>query len=379
VTHTEPPTTRFSALLPLKVSGRHYGDNLARLDLLFSSLLHFAPGLVDDLLVVVRADEADLIGRHLEHWPELPLRVIVENEYFPAFRRFTRPWQIRPWQRQQIIKLNAPALTSAPFVLTLDPDVVARKPITRELLVPGGRAILEPEKRAVHRGWWRASADLLEVDPGLERPGMNVTPAVLSTAVLGELQQRLEAVGDRPWMDILLTSYCDWTEYSLYLLAAERAGLVERHHVWADDPTAPARLHVDPAVSIWDAAGASRSNVQTLFTADDRGLFAVVQSSAGMPAQEVAAAAADQLPVRSIPAGPLPRTASRSKVHEHVRVATRLAAQRAYRSRRTLRRLRRRGASLRSPRRQSAAGAAVDAVDVDGVAVGEGVHEAAGR
>jgi hypothetical protein len=66
---------------------------------------------------------------------------------FPAFRRFTRPWQIRPWQRQQIIKLNAPAFTTAPFVLTLDPDVIAVKPITRELLLPGGRAILEPEAR----------------------------------------------------------------------------------------------------------------------------------------------------------------------------------------------------------------------------------------
>ena len=101
-----------SGLLPLKVSGRHYGDNLARLDLLFSSLLHYAtPGLLDELLIVARADELDVIGRHLSRWSELPLRIVVEDEHFPAFRRFTRPWQIRPWQRQQIIKLNAPALT----------------------------------------------------------------------------------------------------------------------------------------------------------------------------------------------------------------------------------------------------------------------------
>jgi hypothetical protein len=339
VTHPEPATTSLSALLPLKVGGRHYGDNLARLDLLFSSLMHFAPGLVDDLLVVVRDDEADLIGRHLAEWPELPLRVIVEDDHFPAFRRFTRPWQDRPWQRQQIIKLNAAAFTSAPFVLTLDPDVVARKPISRELLVPGGRAILEPEARGVHRGWWRASADLLDMDPGLGRPGMNVTPAVLSTPVLKELQERLEAVGDRPWMDILLTSYCDWTEYSLYLLAAERVGLVERQHVWADDPAAPAHLHVDPAVSIWDAAAASKANVERLFTADDPGAFAVVQSSAGLSAGEVAAAAADQLPVRSIPTDPLPGTGGRSKLQERIRIASRLAAQRVYRSRRAVRRL----------------------------------------
>jgi Family of unknown function (DUF6492) len=177
--------TSLAGLLPLKVSGRHYGDNLARLDLLFSSLLHFGtPGLVDELVVVVRADEVDLIERHLRQWPDLPLRVVVEDDHFPAFRRFKRPWQIRPWQRQQIIKLNAPALTSADFVLTVDPDVLAVKPVDREVLLPGGRALLEPEPRRVHRRWWLDSADLLDVEPALERPGMNVSPALLSTAVL---------------------------------------------------------------------------------------------------------------------------------------------------------------------------------------------------
>jgi hypothetical protein len=334
--------TSLSALLPLKVSGRHYGDNLARLDLLFSSLLHFGPALLDELLVVVRADEADHIGPHLAQWPELPLRMIVEDDHFPAFRRFSRPWQVRPWQRQQIIKLNAPAFTSARFVLMLDPDVIARRPLTRELLVPSGRAILEPEGRGVHRAWWRASADLLDVEPGLERPGINVTPAVLSTTVIREVQKRLEAVGDRPWMDILLTSYCDWTEYSLYLLAADRVGLVEREHVWADDPSAPVHVHVDPAISMWDANGASRTHVQRLFTAADPGVFAVVQSSTGLPACEVAAAAADHLPVRSVPSAPVAAVAGSSKLRERVRIASRIAAQQVYRSRRAGRRLARR-------------------------------------
>jgi hypothetical protein len=342
VTYPEPEATSLSALLPLKVSGRHYGDNLARVDLLFSSLTHFAPQLLDEMLVVVRADEADHIGRHLAHWPELPLRMIVEDEHFPAFRRFTRPWQIRPWQRQQIIKLNAPRLTPARFVLMLDPDVVARRPITRELLLPGGRASLEPEARGVHRAWWRASADLLDVDPGLERVGMNVTPAVLSTAVIREVQHRLESVGDRPWMEILLTSYCEWTEYSLYLLAAERAGLVASDHVWAHDSAAPAHLHVDPALSIWDAAGASPEHLERLFTADDPGVFAVVQSSTGLPASAVAAAAAHHLPVRSIPGGPLAAAGGSPKLQERFRIASRIAAQRVYGTRRAVRRLARR-------------------------------------
>jgi Family of unknown function (DUF6492) len=326
-----------SAVLPLKLSGRHYGDNLARVDLLFSSLEHFAtPGLFDELLVIARAEEADLIRPHLAQWPGLPLRIIWEDEHFPAFRRFTRPWQIRPWQRQQIIKLNAPALTTAPFVLTLDPDVLAVKPITRELLLPRGRALLEPEARSVHPRWWRDSADLLVVSPGYERPGMNVTPALLSTAVLGEVQQRLEAVGGRPWMEILLTSYCDWTEYTLYLLAAERAGLMERHHVWADDPATPAHLQVDPGLSIWDKSTASRASVERLFAFDDPGLFAVVQSNAGLPACEVAAVAAEHFPVRCTATPPVTAATGGAKLDERVRTAARLAAQRLYRFRRRL-------------------------------------------
>lgn len=326
-----------TALLPLKVNGRHYGDNLARLDLLFSSLAYYAePGLLDEVLIVVRSDELDVIGRHLSRWSELPLRIVVEEEHFPAFGSFTRPWQIRPWQRQQIIKLNAPALTSSPFVLTLDPDVVAVKPITRELLLPLGRALLEPEARSVHRRWWRDSADLLDVDPSLERRGMNVSPALLSTAVLNEVQRRLEATGGRPWMEVLLTSYCDWTEYTLYLLAAEQADAVNRYHLWADDPQAPAHLQTDPGVSIWDAANASRASVERLFASDAPGLFAVIQSSTGLRASEVAVVASKYFPVRRVSTEALPAPQGRSKLEERFRIVSRLAAHWVYRLRRDL-------------------------------------------
>jgi hypothetical protein len=335
--------------LPLKISGRHYGENLARLDLLFSSLVHFAPSVVDELLVVARADEQDEIERYLAHWPELPLRMIVEDDHFTAFRRFSRPWQVRPWQRQQVIKLNAPAMTEADFVLTLDPDVLALKPISRDLLVPDGRALLEPESRRVHARWWRDSADLLDVEPGLDRRGMNVTPALLSTEVLRQLQRRLEVVGGRPWMDVLLTSYCDWTEYSLYLLAAEQTSLVERYHLSADDPAARAHLHADPAISIWGGANASGSDVEQLFGAGDPGLFAVVQSSCGLTAEEVRAAVAEHIPVRPTECLPQAAAGGGSKVQERARVASRLAAQRIYRLRRALRRKTQRGWRVLSP------------------------------
>jgi hypothetical protein len=332
--------TPLSALLPLKVSGRHYRDNLTRVDLLFSSLLHFGgPGLLDELLVVARADEAELIAGHLSHWPELPLRIVIEDDHFPVFQRFTRPWQVRPWQRQQIIKLNASAFTSAPFVLMLDPDVLAVKPLTHDMVISGGRAILEPEARRVHRQWWLDSAALLGVEPGLDRQGINVTPEVLSTAVLERLHRQLEDVNGRGWMETLLTSYCDWTEYTLYLLAAEHAGLLERYHIWADDPEAPAHLQVAPTVSVWDAVRASRETVERLFNADDPGLFAIVQGAinSGVTASDIAAVLSKQLEVRIIPEQPLPDAEGRTKLEERLCAASRRVAQRLYRIHRHLR------------------------------------------
>lgn len=330
-----------SALIPLKITGRHYGDNLARLDLLFSTLSHFAePQLVDEVLIVVRADEANTIERHLSCWADLPLRMVIEDEHLPAFKQFTRPWQVRPWQRQQIIKLNAPAFTNAPFVLLLDPDVLAVKPIRYETLVPDGLALLEPEPRSVQRRWWLDSASLLGVDAGLDRPGMQVTPAILSTAILTEVHERLEEVWGRPWTEVLLTRYCEWTEFTLYLLTAERAGLLARYHLWADDPAAPAHLHVNAATSVWHARSATRERVARLFADDDPGLFAVVQSNTRFPASEVASVVAEHIPVRATTSIDVPNAPGRSRVREWLCTASNWCATRVYRARWGLRRRR---------------------------------------
>jgi hypothetical protein len=82
--------------------------------------------------------------------------------------------------------------------------------------------------------------------------------------------------------------------------------------------------------------------VERLFTADDPGVFAVVQSSTDLPVGEVSSVAGEHFLARSVPTEPLPAPGSRSRLQERVRIPTRLAAQRVYRSRRALRRLTRR-------------------------------------
>jgi hypothetical protein len=329
------PRGAISALLPIKITGEHHGDNLARLDLLLSSMLHFAePGLLEEFLIVARGDEADHIRSYLEHWPQLPLRLIVEEEHFSAFRRYTRPWQMRSWQRQQIIKLNAPAFTSSPFVLMLDPDMMAMKRITRDLLLPGGRGLMDPEPRSVHRQWYIDSAGILDWSPALDHLGMNVTPAVLSTDLLKKVHERIEAANGRPWMDVLLTSYCNWTEYTLYLLTADNTGLFDHYHLWSDNPAAVTRLQIDPALSIWVTAAASKANLERLFAAEEPGLFAVVQSRSGLPVDVIAPVAGGRFEVRRTPVTEIPIAAAPSALRERLTTTSRLVAQKIYRLRR---------------------------------------------
>ena len=337
-----------AAILPLKVTGRHYGENLTRLDVLLSSLLHHAaPGLLDELVVVTPQAEVQVAEEYAANWPELPLRVVGEAGYFEAFGRFTRPWQVRPWQRQQIVKLNAPALTDAEYVLTLDPDVLAVRPMTRHSLLPGGRALLQKEARSVHPQWWRDSAALLDVPVDLDAPGMGVTPALLSREILLTLHDRLAECDGRPWMDVLLTSYCDWTEYTLYLLAAEHSELLGcRHQVVEEgDGGDVAPLQVAADTSIWGRETATTHHLERLLEGSDPGLFAVVQSNTGLPAEELIGVVSQHMTVRRTAAPDTPAPPSVSRWSERAFTASRLAAAQVYRGRHRIRQWR--GATLK--------------------------------
>lgn len=331
-----------AAILPLKITGRHYRENLGRLDVLFSSILNFGEkNLLDEIVIVVQQKESDLIQAFCANWPELPINLVSEKDHFEAFERFNKPWQVRPWQRQQIIKLNAPSLTQADFVLTLDPDVVLRRYASRNSLAPGGYALLQEESRRVHPRWWRDSAALLGLQAELDRPGMGVTPALLAREVLLALHDRLTVRAGRPWMEVLLTTYSDWTEYTLYLLTAQALGLIDRHHIWCGDHdhTFSTALHVSTELSVWslgsvdgsDSDSAVEARIDRIFTSDDMGLFAVIQSNTGVPSSLVATVASRRFPIRNTDVDLSSAPRSPSKVQERSRTAARLIASSLYR------------------------------------------------
>jgi len=321
--------------LPIKLTGRHYADNLARTDVLLSSLAHYLnPGTLAEIVVVTPDDELPLVEPLAHTHAALNLRFIGEADCFPEFKARTRPWQVRPWQRQQIIKLAAPSLTTADVVLTLDPDVLALRQMGREDLVPGGRAIMLPEARTVHSTWWRDSAHLLGVTPDLDLPGIGVTPALLDREILIELQGRIAHRVGRPWVDALLTTYSDWTEYTLYLLAARHLGMLDSRHLVP--PPGSTQLQVPTELSVWSAAEATPTKVATLLASGAQGLFGIVQSNTGLDAATVAQEASHFFPINRTTAGSAtgePRPAPRWK--ERARTGSRLAAAAAYRARRS--------------------------------------------
>ncbi len=282
---------KISAILPLKTSGRHYADNVARCDILFSSLRAFTtPSMFDRILIVVPHEELQAAKQYAVAWQDFPVEVIDESLHFKAFNDFSARHQIRPWHRQQIIKLYASELIDTEYFLVLDPDVFATRRFDLETLLPQGRALtyMQPRERGREARYWRDSAAVLGQPPHLERDGIWMTPALLSRTLCRALHRRLEELHHADWMHVLLARYTiDWTEYTLYWLNAEREGLIDQFHA-QPEPGAP-QLHADE--SVWFAGENGRNlkdwDAARYFAPDSKSLFAVVQSNTGIGVRSV--------------------------------------------------------------------------------------------
>ncbi len=270
--------SKISAILPVKTKGRHYADNIARCDILFSSLRKFTtPDVFSKFLIIVPHDEFAEAQGYAKAWSDFPVEVIDEAEHFGAFKEFSQPHQIRPWHRQQIIKLYTPALIDTEYFMVFDPDVFATHHFDADTLLPGGRALtyLQPRLREPHL--WRPSAGLLKQDAHVERDGVWWTPTILSSTLCRHLHRRLEELyPERDWMRTLLSNYMiDWTEYTLYWLNAEREGLLDQYHVVAQ----PGQRSMHASESVWNVENFEGWDAGRHFAEEADGLFAVIQSN----------------------------------------------------------------------------------------------------
>ena len=177
----------------------------------FESFL--APGLVEEVVVVMPSRDVATAQQRLTGATAIPVRVVDEATIVPEIDPSSSGWT-----KQQVIKLAAAAAVRTPWLITLDADVLAARAIDRDFLFPGGRAIWQQELAGAHMDWWKTSARLLnsptEVQP--TDAVFGVTPALMHVPSLVGLSERIgrEHPGEH-WTRTLMATP-GWTEYTLY-------------------------------------------------------------------------------------------------------------------------------------------------------------------
>ena len=145
---------KLSAVLPLCIRGSYDIDDLGRTEILFKSLTTFAePNLFNEFLIVCPDNEVEIVKQRCLKWSKLNVKVISEEELIPEFVDHKN---VRGWRKQQMIKLAVPRMLDCDFFVTFDADIICLKPISKETLLPNGKALIQYEMRSRHPKWWRS-------------------------------------------------------------------------------------------------------------------------------------------------------------------------------------------------------------------------------
>lgn len=285
----------FSVVTPIKCAPHGRGDDLGRLRLLLASLNRFWTGSgplpvalicpVGDIDVIKPAIE----GRH----ERLNVRLHDEVSVVPHLGTGTKA---SGWLKQQAIKLCAHKVTQSEFQLVLDADVFCTRPFGPSDLFADGRALTDWVSRAKFAHWWTFSAEVLRLPEPEMGHGMGVTPQLFSAAICRALEGYLATIhGPDPYAALLdldniyadSSGYNGWTEYTLYSLYAEHAGLMDTYHLSAAE-MAQASRRLGSSKSVWDK-DALRAWLDQPLSVDPLSYFTVVQSNTLVDPETVAA------------------------------------------------------------------------------------------
>lgn len=295
---------QLDAILPLKSDGSYGVEDLRRTDILMASLsAFFKPKTLNTFLVVTPGDEVAAVRDRMSCWPNLPVEVMAEEELLPELVRFP---SLRGWRKQQLVKLASSRVLGSAFCLTFDADVFSTRPTTLDDLLPGGRALIQYERRALHPRWWASSARLLSLRKSVGDPerGMSITPAILSKSILDSLTTQLSS-GRYSWAEVLCRLHqplhpsnwtparflkSKWTEYSLYYLHAAAIDALEEYHVEGGTWDTPQVLlgHEAHPFESWQPT--------FTFGPDNPALFCLVGSKSGLAPAEVWDVVSDFIP-----------------------------------------------------------------------------------
>lgn len=172
------------------------------------------------------------------------------------------------WYKQQILKLSANRLSSAPAFVTLDSDVLNARRLTSGDIFSGEKVFFQPDRQRPE--WVAGSCAVLDI-PRVTPPTMGVTPAFLSAQGLSVVQKSLDATFGS-WIAGLtevIAKGGSWTEYMLY------QGMLQKHGLWEElhCPRAPE----EPIYKgFWQKTEPSAEVVETALRLSP--MFLVVQS-----------------------------------------------------------------------------------------------------
>ncbi len=276
------------AVLPLKISGERERHSLALAKTLLLSLSHFHRDS-RDLQVTIVCPEAELaaVKAALARRKGVVLSFVAEEELVPEFGSHPT---VNGWFKQMIVKLAFSKIATRPFYMTLDADVICVRPYSQETFIEAGRAITEWERMSLHPEWWSGSATLLGLPTHQSdsRWGFSVTPNILAKPLAAHAL-RAVARACRKSAATALIEHSDfarfaWSEYALYMLAAERSRKLDRYHLTQTEmrDTRRSRLQ-DPGASLWHLGMKSFEawNPAKWVEETTRGHFVLCQSNLG--------------------------------------------------------------------------------------------------
>lgn len=290
---------KLSAVVPIKLGETSMADSGAQMNILFRSLERFCePGMFAKILVVCPGQDAKQLREAVRKWQKHPIEVLDESSMSAelAARKTTPGWAI-----QQMVKMAACRFIETDFYLTLDADCFCIRPTRFGDLVRNGKGLIQFESKKWQAAWWKESARVLGHRLDMSRPGMSVTPAVLSTKAMSGLLQMLNDRHTR-WDSYLLSYYrlshlntlkqfvspAVWTEYTLYFSFLEMTESVWNFHFEsAISSEGEEERRLISKNSCWQVGDFQKWQASSVFEGNDTATFAVIQSRLRLDIDEV--------------------------------------------------------------------------------------------
>ena len=276
------------AILPLALRNLKRRGDLERAGLLIESLAkHWRDSRPLQLLIVSPVRDARLLRNELPRFPNIDVDVRPESEFFPTFSRF---YMMTGWYRQQMVKLQVPAMLGFKGYLTLDSDVCCVGDFDATTFVEDGRALSRWEPKRYH-DWWKSAADLVGTPFDTKQHGLSVTPNILHGDLAAQTLQHFSKDGGDALTALSLwvlrkIGQIPWTEYSLYTCVAERQGNLLDYHVHWDPCYFSDTQLFSEHTCVWGADDFARL-VKLPAGTNPGGKFIIVQSHARIPLDQV--------------------------------------------------------------------------------------------